>query len=166
MSDPSAGPRPSWRSAGVVVALLAMLAVIVLGVATAPPTSGDRAQALASRLRCPVCQSVSVAESRSDMALAMQDRIDELIDAGATDEEIIDHFVGRYGDWVLLDPPASGPGLTLWLLPAVALAGGAVVAARLRRRRTATGQVSPEWRRRVRTEVGRFRAREGEDRPW
>lgn len=40
---------------------------------------------------------------------------------GQSEEQIAAHFTDRYGTWVLLDPPKSGFGLLVWLLPPAAL---------------------------------------------
>jgi cytochrome c-type biogenesis protein CcmH len=74
-----------------------------------------RTMALAHRLRCPVCQGLSVADSTSEAALGMKARIKELVHLGYTDEQITDYFVDRYGEWVLLAP--SEP--LLWVIPVV-----------------------------------------------
>jgi cytochrome c-type biogenesis protein CcmH len=99
-------------------ALVAVLGgIVVLGLLLAEPREVDRVEALASELRCPVCQSESVADSPSQTARDMQARIAELVEAGHTDEEIVDYFVARYGEWVRLDPPMRGRTALLWLLP-------------------------------------------------
>ena len=63
-----------------------------------------RTYGLAKILRCPVCQGLSVADSRSDAAVAMKNRIEELVALGYDDEQIIDYFVQRYGEFTLLRP--------------------------------------------------------------
>ena len=82
-----------------------------------PATEADvmaRTMALAHRLRCPVCQGLSVADSTSEAALGMKARIKELVQLGYTEEQITDYFVDRYGEWVLLAP--KNP--LLWAIPA------------------------------------------------
>lgn len=123
-----------WLLPTVVVALAATVAI---GLLTAPASPGDRADAIASRLRCPVCQGVSVADSPSDTAIAMRQRIDELIAAGASDQQVYDHFVGRYGRWVLLEPPLDRRTVWLWVAPAAVAAAGVTVVVRITRRRQA-----------------------------
>lgn len=115
-----------------------VLAVVVaVGLLTARPGPPDRAAAIASRLRCPVCQGLSVADSSSDTAQAMRARIDELIATGASDEEVYAHFIDRYGQWVLLQPPLDQRTIWLWLAPAaVAVAGVALLLRFGRDRRT------------------------------
>lgn len=117
-------------------AVTGLLLVIVLGVALAPPPEVDRAAALGARLRCPVCQAESVADSPSDTAVAIQAQIAEFVDQGWSDQQIIDFYLQRYGRWILLDPPASGDTLALWLLPVVVLGLGGMIA-RSRRRKPA-----------------------------
>lgn len=120
--------RLAWLVAGVAVV------TIVWGLLTVPAAPADRVEAIAARLRCPVCQSVSVAESPSDTARAMRDIITEQVSEGRSDEEIIAFFVDRYGEWIVLAPPPRGGTLLLWLLPPAALVVGLVVAAGRRRR--------------------------------
>jgi len=108
----------------------------------APPATEDVEKityAVASGLRCPVCQGLSVADSPSHTAVAMKDRVRFLVEAGYTSEQIDAYFVARYGEWVLLAPPASGLTWILWLAPAVLLVGGAAVAASMTVRRAPAG---------------------------
>jgi len=55
---------------------------------------------------------------------------------GDTDAEVLDFVVDRYGEFVLLNPPASGSTLILWLAgPAMLIVAGAGAALYLRGRR-------------------------------
>lgn len=97
-----------------------------------PPTveeAEERAKVVAKRLRCPVCQALSVADSNSDTARAMYVRIEGFVAEGYTDEQIVDYFTDTYGEWVLLDPEKAGLNVVLWLLPVgFVVVGGVVVA--------------------------------------
>ena len=123
------------RRWGIPTLMLVLVVVIGVGLATASPAAGDRVEALAEQLRCPVCQGESVADSPSDTASAIEQQIEEMVAAGRSNEEILDHYVARYGRWVLLEPPPRGDTLLLWVLPLLVLAGGVAVV--LTRRRTA-----------------------------
>ena len=76
---------------------------------------------IAAKLRCTVCQNQPVAESNSGLARDMRAVIKEKLEEGKDEREIIQFFVDRYGDYVLLAPPKSGNGLVIWLLPPVLL---------------------------------------------
>ncbi len=117
-----------------VVVLVVLVAVVVAGLAQGRPAPRDRAEALAARLRCPDCQSISVAESDSQTAQAIRAEIGQLVADGRSDQQVLDHFVARYGRWVLLDPPPRGATLLLWVLPVAALAAGVGVLVGYRRR--------------------------------
>ena len=122
----------------VVVAAVAVigLALVVGARGSGGPTSfEDRTQELASGLRCPVCQNLSVADSPSRLAGEMRDEIAARLRAGASDDEIRAYFVQRYGDWVLLEPPKRGLDLIPWLVPIVALLVGIGLWVALVRRR-------------------------------
>lgn len=95
----------------------------------------QEAQRIAAELRCPVCTGQSLVESNSDVAQEMKAKIVEMLREGKSREEIVDHFVSQYGDWILNSPPARGAGLVVWLVPPVALVVGAVIVFRFVRRR-------------------------------
>jgi cytochrome c-type biogenesis protein CcmH len=119
----------------------ALFAVIVIGLASSPPTEEDRVAELGSRLRCPVCQNEAIADSPSETARRMMAIVGEKVDQGESDETIEAFFVARYGEWILLDPPLGRRFLLLWSLPVIGLVVGIVAIAR--RRRRATSEVDP-----------------------
>lgn len=88
------------------------------------PALEARATRLASELRCPVCQGLSIQDSPSPLALQMKDLIRTQVGQGQTDAEIRGYFVSKYGEWVLLQPRASGFNLLVYFLPAAALLAG------------------------------------------
>ncbi len=77
---------------------------------------------IAKELRCAVCQNQPVSESNADLARDMRRIIREQLEAGKSREEIIQYFVDRYGNYVLLKPPAHGMGAPVWAAPVVLLA--------------------------------------------
>ncbi|HTE67082.1 MAG TPA: cytochrome c-type biogenesis protein CcmH [Candidatus Binatia bacterium] len=116
------------RSLALTVAAAALLALaavaaLQLVVPRAPPSAAEQARAIAAELRCPDCQALSVAESRTAAAAAIRAEIAEQLAAGRSANEIRQHFVARYGDWILLTP--TDP--LAWWLPPVALFAGAAL---------------------------------------
>jgi cytochrome c-type biogenesis protein CcmH len=118
--------KPSLLVAGLVL-LLAVAILGLRGALGAPQTGGDvdrETQEIARLLKCPVCQSQSVADSSSPLAAQMRELIRGRVAAGESREAIISYFAGIYGDDVLLDPPKAGFGSLLWAgVLAVPLAG-------------------------------------------
>lgn len=78
---------------------------------------------IARGLRCAVCQNQPVSESNSDLARDMRDIISEQLVAGKSREEIIDYFVARYGNYVLMKPAFDQSGKLLWIAPVLLLLG-------------------------------------------
>lgn len=143
-----------WLSAvaaGCAIALVGLVVVLALRPASGGPA--QRADALAAELRCPDCQGLSVADSPTAAAQEIRRQIDELVSGGATDDAVRDHFVARYGEWILLAPRAG----VVWVVPfAVALVGVAVLALVMARRRSDVAPpVAPsdEDRRRIHDEA-------------
>lgn len=109
-----------------------------VGAPKGQPLTGDplfqRTQQVASLLRCPVCQGMSVADSPSEMAVNMKGQVRELVARGYTEEQILRYFELSYGQFVLLKPKFEGVTGMVWVLPVVALLiGGAVVFFKLKR---------------------------------
>ena len=136
-----------------LLALAALVLVDALGPA-APLTQPEQAAQIAGELRCPDCQSLSVAESQTAAAAAIRRQIMALLEAGQTPAQVRQHFVDRYGEWILQAP--SSP--LVWLLPGVAvLLGIGLLAWWLRRGRSvaapATQAADGPLRDRIRDEV-------------
>ena len=148
------------------LAVLGLLAVAVIGLLSAEPGPPDRVRDLALQLRCPVCKSVSIAESGSETALAMRAQVADQVRLGRTDQEVRDYFRARYGDWVVLDPPMAGRTAAVWVAPMVgAVLGLGLLLTRGRRRPEPTAVLSEEARRTVAAEVERRRRCAVEEEP-
>lgn len=76
---------------------------------------------ISEKLRCAVCQNQPVSESDSGLARDMRASIREQLEAGKTETEVIDFFVARYGDYILINPRKTGIGMPLWILPPILL---------------------------------------------
>ena len=107
-------------------------------VATAPADSALelRTSAVASTLRCPVCQGESIQDSPSELAQQMRAVVRERLRAGETPEQIKAYFVGRYGEWILLEPKMTGLNIMLYVLPVLLVVGGLTLVVFLVRRWT------------------------------
>lgn len=99
------------------------------------PALEARAQALDNALRCVQCQSESIASSNATWARDARLKVRELIEGGATDSEVETYFIERFGEFVLMQPRASGANLILWIsAPLMFLAAIAIAVVSLRRR--------------------------------
>lgn len=78
------------------------------------PVLEARARGLDHALRCVVCQSESVASSNAQWAVDTRRVIREQVAAGQSDVQIVDFFVERYGEFVLMNPRPSGSNWLLW----------------------------------------------------
>jgi cytochrome c-type biogenesis protein CcmH len=87
-----------------------------------------RAQTLMRELRCTVCENEPVSQSTADMAVDARRSIRGQIAQGASDSEVRDFFVTRYGQYVSFRPPTDGWMLLLWAFPFALLVGvGALI---------------------------------------
>jgi cytochrome c-type biogenesis protein CcmH len=120
---------------GLMRSVVALLALAVLSLAGAGPALGQRAipieehqvYEVGTQLRCVVCQNLSVADSPSEMAQQMRAIVRERLAAGDSPEQVVQFFVDKYGDWILLSPRRSGFTLIVWIAPFAALAAGLVL---------------------------------------
>jgi cytochrome c-type biogenesis protein CcmH len=118
----------SERRRNITIAgLLVVMTVALITLVATSPNDPDRVEAIGERIKCPVCQGESIANSPSDMARDMMALVEERVAGGSSDEAIVDELLGAYSGAVLLDPPARGSTLVLWLAPLAALGVGAGV---------------------------------------
>lgn len=126
---------------------LALLAVTALA---QDPALDKRVAGLAHELRCLVCQNQTLADSNAPLAVDLRNQIREQLKGGASEREVIDFMVARYGDFVLYRPPLKASTLALWIGPFVLLALGALLLVRrLVRRRAPEPQLSEAERARA-----------------
>jgi cytochrome c-type biogenesis protein CcmH len=110
----------------------------------------QRVAALATELRCLVCQNQTLADSNAPLAVDLRNQIREQMKAGASDREIMDFLVARYGDFVLYRPPLKASTVALWAGPFVILVFGFwLLVRRLRRRPAAERELSEAERARA-----------------
>jgi len=95
-------------------------------------------RALASELRCPVCQGLSLQDSPSDLAQQMRAVIRDQLKAGKTPDEVRAYFLEKYGEWILLEPKPNGVNLLVYVVPILAVLGGLIVVGGAVRKWTAT----------------------------
>ena len=111
--------------------MIFLLLVTALGLPPGPPEGAplsgqaleQRTYEVASLLRCPVCQGMSVADSPSTVALDMKQHVRELLARGYTQDQILNYFETSYGQFVRLKPRNA----LVWILPVVVLLVGAVI---------------------------------------
>ncbi len=117
------------RFARCLIPALLALVVLLVGVpgVAAQDVYSEETLEISRKLQCPVCAGQTVADSTSKLAGQMRAIIDEKVQAGESEEQIIDYFVARYGESVVTEPPKSGFTLALWWMPVIVVVLGAVV---------------------------------------
>lgn len=121
------------------------------------PVLEQRARKLSAGLRCMVCQNQSIDDSDAELARDLRVLVRERLVAGATDEEVIDYVVSRYGEFVLLQPRVSARNAILWATPVVLLViGGTFLFVRGRKRvaKPASAALTPEEEQKLREILG------------
>jgi cytochrome c-type biogenesis protein CcmH len=135
------------RSARVIVGLLALTLVRTPARGQTPGadtairlrTPADsaleaRTSAVASQLRCPVCQGLSIQDSPSELAQSMRSLVRDQLAEGKSPDQVKAYFVSKYGEWILLSPPPHGFNLLAYVVPVlIVLGGGALIALAVRR---------------------------------
>lgn len=117
----------------------------------ADPALEARARAITAELRCVVCRNESVDDSNAEIARDIRLMVRERLVAGDSDAETVQYMVDRFGEFVLLNPRATGANLALWLAGPVLLLLGLVIAlSTIRRRRPAIAELSAQEEARLR----------------
>jgi cytochrome c-type biogenesis protein CcmH len=112
-----------WIAIGWLL-VICSVALVAYGNPAAAQSLDERTRAVAQQLRCPVCQSESVADSSAGISKAIRAIIQKRLAEGQSADQIKTYFVSRYGTWILLAPPSSGIGAVAWLAPPLLVLGG------------------------------------------
>jgi cytochrome c-type biogenesis protein CcmH len=102
------------------------------------PEQEARFRQLGYELRCPKCQNQAIGDSDAEISGDLRAEVYRMLKEGATDAEIEDFMVARYGRYVLYNPPLDQQTLVLWFGPAGLLVlGGILVVLRIRQSKKA-----------------------------
>lgn len=94
----------------------------------------QRFQTLIAELRCPKCQNQNIADSNAPISQDMRDAVYRMMSDGASNEEITNALVSRFGEFVRYRPEVDSRTILLWATPALVVFIGAVIVAMTVRR--------------------------------
>ncbi len=103
---------------------MAVVLVTMLAIGSWPhgsPSVGARVRALSGKIKCPSCESQSVATSDTPAAKAIRIEIRRRLLAHQSEDQITDYLVGHYGEDILLEPSRTGVGALVWAVPVAAV---------------------------------------------
>ena len=101
-----------------------LMLLVLISSAWAASDLDKRTAALAEELRCLVCQNQTLAESNAPLAVDLRNQMREQLSKGASEREVREFMVARYGDFVLYKPPFHATTALLWLGPPLLIASG------------------------------------------
>ena len=131
--------------------LIALAIVAIVGaiwsyiLLTTPPqqTLNQEVRDVGLQLKCLTCQGESVADSPSVFGQESRYVIRQQLQSGKSEQQVIQYFVSRYGDRILLSPQWQGFQLLAWLVPiGMLLIGLILVYATLRTWRVQSADVT------------------------
>ncbi len=99
------------------------------------PQLEAQARSISAELRCLVCQNQSIDDSDAGLAKDLRVLVRERLLAGDTPNEVQNHVVGLYGEYVLLKPKFGFHTTLLWIAPLALLIGAVMLASTLFRRK-------------------------------
>ena len=133
--------------------LIALAIVAILGaiwsyvLLTTPPqqTLDQEVRDVGSQLKCLTCQGETVADSPSVFGEESRYVIRQQLQSGKSEQQVIQYFVSRYGNRILLSPQWQGFQLLAWLVPiGMLLVGLSLVYATLRTWRVQATAITAE----------------------
>ncbi|MES2624369.1 MAG: cytochrome c-type biogenesis protein [Pseudomonadota bacterium] len=97
----------------------------------ASPENEARYHDLIDVMRCPMCLNANLSGSDAPIAADLRTEIYKQIQAGRSDDEIIEFMRARYGDFIMYQPPLKIGTAMLWFGPIVLLVLGFFILRRL-----------------------------------
>ena len=130
---------------GVMLLLSAYAAAVIETYEFSTPALEARYQLLSEELRCPKCQNQNIADSNAPISQDLRRLLHQQLEAGASDEEILEFMVARYGEFVRYRPAFHAVTAVLWPAPLLLLlAGVAGLLLILRGRRQGGGSLTAD----------------------
>lgn len=130
-------------------AIILIMAMFLSPLSFAQSTNAEleaRAVDIGHQLRCVVCQNQSIEESDASLAEDMRRLVRARLEAGDSNEDILNFMQERYGDFVLLKPPVQSNTYVLWFAPFTAVFVGLIWFGLSRRRKVDAAPLSDDER--------------------
>lgn len=102
--------------------------ILLLAAGIIAPISGyaaDQVREIQDNLIAPCCWSQPVSQHESEIAHQIRHEVSDMVAAGRSRDEILDHYVAKYGERILATPRARGFNVLAYVLPWIALLLGA-----------------------------------------
>jgi cytochrome c-type biogenesis protein CcmH len=100
-----------------MVAVMGLVVTLALGGPSAAQPPDERARSLEGKLIAPCCWTQPVSQHYSDAADRMRKEIREMLAAGSSEQQVLDHYVAQYGERILASPRARGFNMLAYILP-------------------------------------------------
>ncbi|GAV22418.1 cytochrome c-type biogenesis protein [Carboxydothermus pertinax] len=112
--------------------LFILITLIMLLVAGLSPTFGEVDKDVLNNVIhtfwAPDFCGMNLADCPASSAEEMRNQIKQMLEQGKTKQEIIKFYTDIYGTKILAEPPKSGFFATVWIIPAVAVIAGGILA--------------------------------------
>ena len=135
----SPAQHPVWIRTALAAILLTLAVAPAIAVDTQAPLETPEQQSLYRKLleevRCMVCQNQNLKDSDAPLARDMRRELRRLVEEGATEADVKQFLLERYGDFALYRPRLAPNTLLLWAGPGVILIIALGAIARVVRRR-------------------------------
>ena len=77
---------------------------------------------ITSKLRCMTCQNQTIYDSDADFSKDIKKIVKNKLQNNATEKEIIDFLIKRYGEYIVFEPQKNKRNIFLWYFPFVFMA--------------------------------------------
>jgi cytochrome c-type biogenesis protein CcmH len=107
--------------------------------------SKPRMEDVAGKLACfcGTCPHLVVTRCGCSTADQIMSEVQQMIDAGQSEDQILQSYVAKYGQTVLAAPTKSGFNLSAWAIPFIAfIIGGAILVSYLKKQRSVPGDAA------------------------
>jgi cytochrome c-type biogenesis protein CcmH len=114
---------------GLIAGIFFMPGVVVRAQESSPgagQVTADEVNTVARELWCPLCSGVRLDTCELKACEQMRQEIALKLEAGEDAASIKQYFLDQYGPQILGEPPRQGFNWLAWILPVIALGGGAV----------------------------------------
>ena len=110
---------------GTCITLFAAMLWIASSIGAENAQMEKIAREIEDNLIAPCCWTQPVSEHPSEVSDTIRREVREMLAAGKSRNEIIDHYVAKYGERILAAPRARGFNRLAYILPWLALVAGA-----------------------------------------